>query len=84
MTLLNVTVTEDHIARGERGQCSSCPLALAVLDATGLTPSVSLRRVLIPGMSGDWIFLPDKAIRFRERFDDGKKVTPFSFTLEVP
>lgn len=35
---IKVTVTPEHIARGERGKCSRCPIALAVAEALAPLP----------------------------------------------
>jgi hypothetical protein len=33
--MTTITVTQDHIHRGERARCFWCPVALAALEATG-------------------------------------------------
>ena len=84
-----ITVTAEHIAKGVRRICSSCPVALAIADAF---PGAD---VWVGGISFDLYFdgglttiggvdLPADVEVFIHAFDDGYEVAPFSFTVDCP
>lgn len=85
-----IRVTEEHIANGIRSNTESCPVALAILDATGWNKGdvdvggETIDRV--EGMFPNWNFThyhcPKKVQKFVDRFDEGKPVRPFSFVLK--
>jgi hypothetical protein len=87
MTLISVTA--EHIARGEPDSCRFCPVALAINGAfpdAGLI-AVDGDHVALcdgPSLSNNWIELdmPDPARRFIEAFDQGGHVEPFTFELD--
>jgi hypothetical protein len=82
---MEITVTQAHIDAGIAGAPGSCPIALAIKS---LKPEyikdrrlgVGLGYVHIPERRS--IPLPRVARDFIRAFDDGKKVEPFTFTLE--
>ena len=78
---VRINVTQRDIERGGLWDVERCPLARAFRrhykEATVGCWDVSL------GKLGGYA-LPDSAKQFRLRFDDGKKVRPFSFDMEVP
>lgn len=86
---IRVEVTEEDIREGERDNCRSCPIALALQRA--LPPDVEL--VTVGRYYARWAFdeskfalwfaatLPLQAKRFIALFDDGMAVEPFAFEL---
>jgi hypothetical protein len=92
--LLTVDVTDDHIVRGLPSTCTSCPIALAILDAgqrIGL-PFVDGVPVAVYGddvqltlkVSRDYVgLLPWAARNFIHHFDHGEPglVGPFTFRV---
>jgi hypothetical protein len=78
-----ITVTEDHIRRGRRSSPTSCPLALALREATGRAVNVGVWYVYVQGSKED-IPLPNRAASFRAAFDGGYPgVRPFQFQFEI-
>lgn len=78
-----VTVTQQHISKGQRRSCSGCPVGLAVAD-------LGFKWVLVaedfiewwrPDLTGRRYMLPLKAKDFISRFDKGQHVKPFSFRI---
>jgi hypothetical protein len=88
---VTIDVTAKDIEKGYQGSCTACPVALAVMRhlKPGLFPSVgSAVRI---HMFGDYVghcrgfaLTPLVAISFMGDFDAGIKVSPFSFTLDLP
>ena len=89
MNAIKIKVKQDHINRGDPCSSDSCPIALAVIEATGAKPdSVSV------GYSGISIFSEDGNVRkaycktpqiartFIRLFDDYEKVSPFEFEAD--
>lgn len=77
---MKINVTRHHISNGSRGSCVGCPIALAVLEATGerevLVTSTS---VMIGSVEHR---LPTSAYAFMSDFDqEHQNVEPFSFDL---
>ena len=87
---VKVNVTASHICDGERQEPFGCPIALALVTATGL----SGWSVAGSPFDSDLIWyasrldreevLPKKAARFARAFDNSEPVEPFSFTIRVP
>ncbi len=86
--LIKINVTTEHIAKGKPGDCSNCPVALALVDGI---PNVTF--VLIDGHDIDLcdakhvhnVATPQEVQEFILNFDRGiKPHLPFSFELEVP
>ncbi len=77
-----IRVTATDIKRAAFGDAARCPIALALRRAkAGPAPSVGCRTWNDgAGMVYD---LPKKAQTFIQRFDDGKKVKPFSFVVRL-
>lgn len=80
-----ISVTQEHIEKGTRAKCLSCPIALAMRDAgivrpvaglLGLSGRVDGKTVSAP--------VPDEADRFMVRFDElgPSGVSPFTFTAD--
>lgn len=81
MKTIRVRVTKKDIERGEPMDCYLCPLARA-LRRYGFKKAVV-------GPDSVWlgareVLMPKAACTFTERFDEGKPVEPFSFTLRIP
>lgn len=85
MTLLDVEVTAEDIAKGVKEDCGACPVALALRRA-------GLGRAMVDGTSISWSFgvsgggdveCPCHVAEFIESFDEGDDVEPFSFQLTL-
>jgi len=89
--VVNIEVTAEDIAAGVREDCFACPIASALLRATGA------KRAFVDGGAvavGDWEgFFPPSRMEvpitkevssFVHTFDVGDSVEPFSFDLELP
>jgi hypothetical protein len=87
---VTITVTQDHINKGVKQDCWSCPIALAIQDAM---PGVICAEVLNPDLGFATIFgddgdcgealLPDPARHFIAEFDNGQTVHPFAFEAVI-
>jgi len=86
--LMTIQVTQEHINRGIRGDCGSCPIALAIQEALPkLGINVQVLHVLI---QGEIVPLPSRARWFIADFDtnprdedaDIKWLEPFDFELD--
>jgi hypothetical protein len=89
MKTVEVSVTAEHIAGGEPDSCWGCPIALAAMDAIpNFDVTVNRFQIGIDEIDGKiaptWVDLPDEAVTFIDRFDDGEPVEPFTFTMQVP
>lgn len=76
-----VKVTQEHIDKGRKSSCVSCPVALAFEEAGKLAfVGVEAVRPL-----GGFIEarLPVEATRFIRAFDRDEQVTPFEFEVEL-
>ena len=73
-----VEVTAEDIAGGCRADTSNCPVARALLRATGEHWNVELSYAWTADPYGR-TDLPGRAMRFIERFDNKKPVKPFRF-----
>lgn len=84
-----VEVTEDHIENGTPDDCETCMVALAIkpylkrnqdfcIDGTHLllTTENKDNPKLIP--------LPVEVQFFINKFDSGKRISPFTFKLDIP
>lgn len=84
-----VTVTERHISTGKAADCERCPVARAIADAI---PGLAYIGVFAHGIDlqrsedEDEIsaHTPDEVAEFIEAFDNGRPVSPFTFTLDIP
>lgn len=77
-----VNVTAEHIANGRRGDCRSCPVALALRDAGVQGASVGLYFLMWDNKQA--VPHPLAVAAFIDRFDRRQPVAPFSFTLPEP
>lgn len=93
---LKIKVTKQDIQQGIMGRSSYCPVALgtnrALTAASGFATVTSHIGAYNLGFALDdgdeycslgWQKTPSKVRRFILDYDEGKKVKPFNFTLEV-
>lgn len=81
---MKIEVTQEHIDSGNRGSCLSCPIALAIMQATG-EPRVDVG--FNSARIGDMVYrLPLTAQGFIGRFDSNHpcRVEPFTFHISNP
>ncbi len=78
MKTLKIHVTKEDI---EKGKQQHCPINRALRRLGFRRVYVSCRQCKL---RSEWIDLPANAIRFINKFDNGKPVSPFTFTLKVP
>lgn len=81
---MKVIVTQDHIKNGMRYSSTLCPIALSLREH-GVAPTVGAANAGLYGKNGFFYRgrLPDAAQLFVARFDEGDKVEPFEFDLEL-
>jgi hypothetical protein len=84
MKTITVRVTKTGIKRGLRKDGSSCPIARALHRCGMKSVSVCHRRIEYGWSLQHEVRAPAKARRFIRRFDAGKPVKPFTFTLRMP
>lgn len=94
MRRVRVEVTQSCIERGERGDASQCPIALAVLDLDEDVLGFEIDHLEVDGTcihieSFDKLepieFAPPPSVSsFVQTFDNGEPVAPFAFEIEVP
>lgn len=85
MPTVTIDVTAEDIRSGVPHKCFDCPVALAMLQATGSHYHVggSCARKWNDGNSKP-VRLPREAVLFIEDLDLGRPVAPFSFTIDLP
>jgi len=84
---LEVTVTQDDIDKGVRGQPGCCPIARALARTCPRIHASVGDRTADLYADGEWLYetdLPREAKAFVAAFDAEKPVAPFTFTLVVP
>ena len=84
-----ITVTAEHIAKGIRGNCEHCPVALALLDAYPDLTYISVGPDAITMQHGKdtaeiEVTAPCEVEYFICDFDEGAAVAPFTFALDYP
>lgn len=81
-----VSVTAEDIAAGIRGSSTACPMALALGRLGFPSISIGLRSMVWDSEGRGYAVteMPPEVISFGSRFDHGRPVEPFSFTIEVP
>lgn len=84
---MQIRVTEKHIKEGIKGSCKSCPIAVAVLETVGDAKAVNVGGSVAFIYDEDWVRqtspLPLEAETFISEFDQGFKVKPFTFELNI-
>jgi hypothetical protein len=73
-----INVLQKDIKNGVANTCDKCPVALAVRRATHKRVKVGY---VFVGVNRTWYGLPKEATTFIKRFDMGKSVKPFRFTI---
>lgn len=83
---IQVDVTAEDIEQGEQEECQRCPIALAVMRATGSPFAVVQEDTVTLSQERIVHALPQKAIDFIGFFDGhGRRVVkPFSFEITGP
>lgn len=87
MRTVTVKVTEEHIARGIRRHPTGCPVAQAIVQATGKTCAVSGTTIVFYSTFFNREFdvvAPDSVASFVYAFDHEAPVLPLKFQLELP
>lgn len=81
--MIHVTITAADIAVGERRECYSCPVALALARATGDEEANVYERDWFLWLEawGRSIRAPEVVRDFVRRFDDDETPEPFAFSL---
>lgn len=80
---MKITVTEEHIQKGERRSCGRCPIAQAIHESTGVAMEVGIASAWPANGPYKCIDLPREAQVFIDRFDRGSRVRPFTFEFPV-
>lgn len=82
---MKVQVTREHIRNGIRGKTMQCPIALA-LNGLGFQVAVVHKSVIILGLhqAEHRVYPSDEMARFIEKFDNGERVYPKAFEIDVP
>lgn len=83
-----ITVTQEHIDKGVKKHCERCALSLAFHDSGFPKAGIGVMSVWPFGLDKEheqrrWD-LPEKAVSFREGFDGGWPVKPFTFEMHIP
>lgn len=79
---MKIEVTQKHIDYGKRWSTKSCPVALAIAEATGSRVRISPYRNIVHAMR-QVLNIPEEATRFMDKFDVGLPVEPMTFELRV-
>lgn len=81
-----VEVTQEHIEKGVRGECGSCPLSLAFSELFNQRVFVGRVSFSFPDVKKPLphFRLPKIAEEFIDNFDKGKPVQPFSVLIRIP
>lgn len=84
---IKVSVTAEDIANGKHGNCSLCPVALAVNRAIGQkfdAVRIGFRNAEFGYGDPDERVLPWRAQEFVLDYESGRPVEPFEFEMDVP
>lgn len=82
MKFLTFPITADHIARGKRSDASSCPIALALRDATN-SPWSYYEGGDRAETDTELFRATNRARRFAKDFDRGEHVQPTRMRFEI-
>jgi hypothetical protein len=77
---MKIYVRRRHIKNGKPQRRTRCPIALAFEELTGERPYVDPDCI---NTRTEGYVLPRSAQRFISRFDSGKPVKPFAFTIRA-
>ena len=81
MKRVKVRVTWEDIARGERRECATCPVALAATRAFGEDVTVGNRMFRLRSIQ--YIDMPARVRAWIHEFDQGRPVRPIRFRVEA-
>ena len=83
MTVTRVPVNREHIRRGKCNSILHCPIALALIEKTGMEITVWRLRIDV-GRDGttDQYALNPEITGWIDRFDNNLPVEPFTLTLD--
>lgn len=77
---MQIQVTQKDILSGIAGDCSACPVALALFRATGADIKVGPEEIAV----GHSTYISPLVVRdFVDAFDARKMVWPFTFELPI-
>ena len=88
-SIMKIKVCQTHIDKGTPHNIKSCPIALAIKDHPTIKKLKKNLRVRVTDDSvtidntGPRYLLSSRAKRFITRFDEGFKVKPFSFEIDL-
>ena len=84
---MRIHVTQDNIDHGLRGSSTQDPVALALRDAGFIRPLVGLGQIRVDGCDGGFMRqyapTPYAVVDFIALFDQGERVSPMSFEVEL-
>jgi hypothetical protein len=92
MNKIKIEVKKRHIEAGIEGNCYECPVALAVLEQTGLEAQINYGKIALYKPVDDGavvsshvgsVDMPSSVKSFVKKFDGDKKVKPFNFILDL-
>jgi hypothetical protein len=79
-----VKVTKEHIKKGLQGNCSRCPIALALRDVTGSDCVVGGITATLKDLGICYVYyLSEPARNFVYNFDKDRKVKPATFRIKL-
>lgn len=84
---MKIKVTQDHIDKGKQSCSGECPIALALIEATGLEVSVYEHIMLWKGIligDGEYLYddpTPQHVLDRLKNFDKNGVMTPFEFEI---
>jgi hypothetical protein len=85
--MIEVKVTQEHIARGERNSCVYCPVAIAMTDAFDIGVLASCGTSVwsfdtFPGGVVHEGWFPQEVTKWIMAFDRGDLMAPITFQVE--
>lgn len=75
-----IYVTKNDIKNGKRGNCSKCPVALALYRRF---PDFKIKVGALIKIGHELLEIKNRVAFFIHDFDGGKKVKPFSFYIVI-
>jgi hypothetical protein len=78
---VKIEVTEEDIEKGKQSDGTSCPVALAMMRATGST--YVYVDYIESRIAGELIYTPKKAEEFMRDFDSDSEIRPGPFAFEI-
>lgn len=79
---MKIKVTQEHIDKGAIGDCSLCPIALA-LKENGFNDFLVDSSAIFNKEHTLYMHLPFELIMWIKNFDKGKQVEPFEFDFII-